>query len=169
MSTTMHAPGVRREGASRRTVRWLEAALVVLAAVLVGLVGWILVGAFTGTVADTESLVDDTAAAWTSADKEALATVYAPDALVTLSDESTYSGIEGIYAMAELLAATGGSVERVAPVTVEGEYAATYVAIGDGAGGSDTVLTVFQIRDGTIVRHWDLLPGATPPLTNVAP
>lgn len=169
MSTTMHAPGVPRRDTSRRTLHWLEAAIAVLAAALVGLVVWVLVGAFTGPVADTENLVDDTAAAWSSADRDALAAVYAPDALVTLANGSTYSGIDGISSMAQFTTALGASVERVAPVTVEGEYASTYVAIGNDTGGFDTVLTVFQIQDGKIVRQWDLLPGSTPPLTNVAP
>jgi hypothetical protein len=52
-------------------------------------------------------------------------------------------------------------VERVAPATVEGQFASTFIRYT--GLGSGTFLSVCQIKDGKILRVWGYQPGETPP------
>jgi hypothetical protein len=58
--------------------------------------------------------------------------------------------------------------ERIAPVSVEGDYATTFARFGVPAQGQEptTFLMVYQLRDGKIARLWQLLPGQSVPLDN---
>lgn len=74
----------------------------------------------------------------------------------------TYAGVNAIRALVD----GSFSAERVAPVTVDGDVATTFVKLTSGAE-TGTTLSVFQINDGKIVRQWNFVPGQTPPFDNV--
>jgi hypothetical protein len=92
--------------------------------------------------------------------------LYAPDAVIAGADGTTMTGSGAIGAAASSGAASSLKVERVAPVTVEGDLSATFVRLTDATGWDVTVLTVLQTKDDKIVRHWDIEDGLTPPLDN---
>lgn len=57
-------------------------------------------------------------------------------------------------------------MERVAPVTLDGDFATTFVKI-TGVGIDETpVVTVFQLEDGKILRQWGFGIGMTEPFDN---
>ena len=146
--------------------RWLVA-VVVLAVALVGLGTWMIVDHYTGgdtATNDATTLIDNVNTAFTTNDASALPTYYADNAVIrSLGQE--YVGLESIQS----LASGTWQVERIAPVTVNGEYATTFVRLTAGDQAT-TAVTTFQIRDGMIVRQWGFAIGETPPFTNaVAP
>ena len=61
--------------------------------------------------------------------------------------------------------ASGLRVERIAPVTVEGDVATTFTRYTE-PGLTGTFLAALQIRDGKILRIWGFEPGITPPFDN---
>jgi hypothetical protein len=145
---------------------WLVA-VVVLAAALVGVGAWLLVDRYTGSDSATKeatTLIDNVNTAFTTNDASALPTYFASNAVIrSLGQE--YVGLNAIQS----LASGTWQVERIAPVTVNGEYATTYLRLtaGDQAG---TSVTTFQIKDGKIVRQWGFALGTTSPFDNaVAP
>ena len=162
MSTTYAPPAhARRPHVSRWVV-----AIAVLAAALVGLGVWALVDRSSGSGAteDATTLIDDVDAAWSAGDTSALSALYANDAVVrSLGD--TF-GAKAISSGALGPPVAGFHVERVAPVTREGDFATTFVKIS-GIGLDETpVLAVFQLKDGKIVRHWGFGMGTTTPFDN---
>ena len=141
-------------------------AVVVLSAALVAVGGWMVFDNYTGgdtATQDATSLIDDVNTAFTTNDAAALASYYAPDAVVRslgLNDEE-YTGIAEIQSMAS----GTWQVERIAPVTVEGEFATTFVRLHAG-DQSWTGVETFQIKDGRIVRQWSFALGETAPFDN---
>jgi hypothetical protein len=99
--------------------------------------------------------------AFSTGDKNQISALYAKDAVIW-SMVATYTGVGAIRKLAD------GSFtpERVAPVTLHGDFATTYVkltAVGVEAG---TTLSVFEIKDGKILRQWNFAAGTTPPFDN---
>ena len=139
---------------------WLVA-VIALAAALIGLAAWVLVDRYAGTdpAAEATALVDDWIAA-VNADYPADA--LAP--LITSDFEVRTSG--DVYTADEFLARATSPVgaERIAPVTVEGDFATTYSTLS-GLPGT-THLTVFQFEEGKISRLWSFQLGSTPPFDN---
>lgn len=172
MSTTMRAPEV---GTAPPVHRHLTTALWIvvgaLAAALVALGAWMLVDRYTGPQADATALVDDLTAAWTAGDAAAIQDVYTADAIVVDAWGGQMTRTSGILADLATAHALGFQVERIAPVTVEGDYASSFFRYSTPAGEEGTLATIFQLRDGMILRQWDFEPGVTAPLTNtrVAP
>ena len=148
---------------------WLVA-VVVLAAALVALGTWVIVDRYTGPSHDATTLVDDLSAAWSTGDVDALGSLYTSDAVAIFGNEETVSGLKAITDGVPTVVAEGLTVERVAPVTVEGDFASTFVRYTTNSGQEGTLLAVFQLQDGKIVRHWDFELGLSAPFDNaVAP
>ena len=61
--------------------------------------------------------------------------------------------------------ASGLRVERIAPVTVEGDFATTFNRYTE-PGLTGTMLATLQLEDGKILRIWGFEPGVTPPFDN---
>jgi hypothetical protein len=148
---------------------WLVA-VVVLAAALIGLGAWVLVDRYTGGSTATEnatSLIDNFNAAISRNDGKAIAALLTSDAVFFQRGSS----LSGANAIAKLIAGHAGakSVTRIAPVSVNGEYATTFIHFR-GLGGVEDwpQLEVFQIKDGKIARIWGFLLGETPPFENIA-
>jgi len=158
MVMTTHVPEihVRR----LRVNVWLVA-VVALAAALVALGAWVLVDRYAGTdpAAEATALVDDWNAA-VNAD-------YPADALAPLitSDFETWTTGGDLYTADEFLALATSPLgaERIAPVTVEGDFATTYVKVSALA---DPLIAVYQLKDGRIFRLWAFELGSTPPFDN---
>jgi hypothetical protein len=169
MSTTMRAPEV---GTAPPVHRHLTTALWVvvgvLAAALVALGAWMLVDRYTGPEADATALVDDLTAAWTAGDEVAIQDLYTTDAIVLTAWGGQMTRMPGILEYLANAQDIGLQLERVAPVTVEGDYASTFVRYSTPAGEEGILATIFLLRDGMILRQWDFEPGVTAPLTNTA-
>ncbi len=140
---------------------WLVA-VVGLAAALVALGTWVLVDRYAGGDSATQeatALVDDWNAA-VNAD-------YPADALAPLitSDFEVWT-LGDFYTADEFLSRATSPVgaERIAPVTVEGDFATTYSTLSVLPG--TTHLTVFQFEEGKVSRFWNFQLGSTPPFDN---
>jgi hypothetical protein len=134
-----------------------------LAAALVALGTWVLVDRYAGgdgATPDATALIDDLNTAFSTGDANAIPSLYAGDAVIWSMGE-TYAGVNAIRALAD----GSFTAERVAPVTVDGAVATTFVKLTSGAE-TGTTLSVFQIDDGKIVRQWNFVPGQTPPFDN---
>ena len=170
MSTTMQTPGV---GTARPEHRHLTALLWVvvgvLAAALVALGAWMIVDRYTGPEADATALVDDLTAAWGAGDVSAVQDVYTTDAIVVTAWGSQFTRLNQIMAEVPAAAAIGLEFERIASVTVEGDFASTFLSYRTAAGEEGTVVSVYQLQDGKILRQWDFEPGVTAPLDIAAP
>jgi hypothetical protein len=154
------APPVHRH---LTTALWIVVG--VLAAALVALGAWMVVDRYTGPEADAAAVFDDLTSAWSSYDTAAVRSLYAPGAVLIGADGSTYTGAANIAANVPGAKLVNMKVERIAPVTVEGDMSATFVAMTSNAVNA-TWLTVLQTKDGKILRHWDFQAGMTPPLDN---
>lgn len=144
----------------RRHVSLWLVAVIGLAAALIGLAAWVLVDRYAGTdpAAEATALVDE----WNAAvNAENSADALAP--LITSDFEARTSG--NFFTGDEFLAAATHQVgaERIAPVTVEGDFAMTYSTLSVRPG---THLTVFQFEEGKILRFWSFQLGSTPPFDN---
>ena len=148
---------------------WLVA-VIALAAALVALGSWVLIDRYGGAESDpATALVDDLYAAATARDPDAFASLLTADAVLEDGAGDRVSAAEAVQGIAQFPA----TVERVAPVTVEGDFAATYVRDTMreergllSEGETITTLVVFQLRDGKIARMWEFLPGVTKPFDN---
>lgn len=139
----------------------LAAALVTL----VALFSWVLIDRYTGPEHDATTLIDDLNAAWSAGDAEAVATFFAPDAVMTRDDGQQTVGVEAISGLVPITEASDFQVERVAPVTVEGDFATTFMQYTSVSAGG-TQVGVFQLEEGKILRYWFFKLGATPPFDN---
>lgn len=144
---------------------WLVA-VVGLAAALIGLGAWVLVDRYAGGSSATEkaaTLIDKSNLAISTGDKAAISTFFAKDAVIrSIGAGETYTGVNAIRNLAD------GSFtpERVAPVTMHGDFATTYVHLTAVTGEEGTTLSVFEIKDGKILRQWNFRAGVTPPFDN---
>lgn len=143
---------------------WLVA-LIALAAAVVGLGTWMIVDRYTGGDTATQNattMIDDVNTAFTTGDANALDSLYASNAVIrSFGTNETYVGVAAISELAD----GSFTVERISPVTVNGEYATTFVKLTSG-GQNVTTISVFQIQDGKVVRQWNFAPGQTPPFDN---
>jgi ketosteroid isomerase-like protein len=167
MSTTMRVPEVGTAPPVHRhltTALWIVVG--VLAAALVALGAWMVVDRYTGAEADATALVDDVAAAWSSYDADGIRAGYTTDAALVTAWGSSFTGMDELIGNVETSMSMGFDVERIAPVTVEGDYAMTFMRYSTSAGEEGTLATIFQLRDGMVARQWDFEPGVTVPLNN---
>ncbi|HZD87606.1 MAG TPA: nuclear transport factor 2 family protein [Gaiellaceae bacterium] len=170
MATHAHPVGVRRA----RFDPW-HVAVVVLAAVVVGLGAWVVVDKTTGgggtvTASDATALIDNFNAAAMANDGAKAMTMMTPNAVLWSNGDVT----TGAKAWAGAIDTTPSLVvERVAPVTVEGNYALTFANYGVPGLGYQVVKSVFiyQLRDGKIAKLWTFVPGeaGSAPLDKVQP
>lgn len=170
MSTTMRAPEVGTAPPVHRhltTALWIVVG--VLAAALVALGTWMLVDRYTGPEYDAATKIDDAATAWSSYDVEGVKALYTPDAVLVTAWGSSFAGTAELVGNVASARSVGFDVERIAPVTTEGDYATTFMRYHTAAGDEGTVVSVFQLRDGKILRQWDFEPGVTAPLTDAVP
>lgn len=157
---TTYVPGVH---VRRRHVNVWLVTVIGLTAALIGLAAWVLVDRYAGTdpAAEATALVDDWIAA-VNAD-------YPADAIAPLitSDFEVWT-LGNFYTADEFLTRATSPVgaERIAPVTVEGDFATTYSTLSVLPGS--TQLTVFQFEEGKISRFWNFQLGSTPPFDNAA-
>lgn len=144
---------------------WLVA-VVGLAAALIALGAWVIVDRTTGGNSATEkaaTLIDKSNLAIATGDKNAISTFFAKGAVMrSIGTGETYAGLNAIRNLAN------GSFtpERVAPVTMHGGFATTYVRLTTAGGQTGTTLSVFEIKDSKIVRQWNFQAGVTPPFDN---
>ena len=160
MTTYPHHVDVRRPHVNY----WLIA-VVGLAAALVALGAWVLVDHYSGgggATQDATTLIDKTSTAFSTGDANAIPSLYAKNAVIrSIGVGETYVGVNAIRPLAD----GSFTVVRVAPVTVNGEYATSFMRLST-PGWSAMSISVFQIKDGKIVRQWNFVPGQTPPFDN---
>jgi uncharacterized protein (TIGR02246 family) len=147
--------------------RWLVLAVVVVVA------GTTFIAAVPRTSKDPTSLIDRRNAAWNNGDTSAVASLYAPNAVLTFINSSTYVGRAAITAQIKDSYRCKNHTKRVSPVSVHGTFAATFMSDSSTSKDADcqftaTYLSVYQIKAGKVVREWYLLPGYTSPLNNAA-
>lgn len=165
--STTHAPPVH---AHRVHFDPWHVAVVVLAAALVALGAWVVydnVTAGDSATADATALIDDFSAAATANDGAKAMTMLTPDAVVWSNGDV----MTGAKAVGEEISSTPTlTMERVSPVTVEGDYAMTFVRYGVPGLGYEPTTSVFvyQLRDGKIARSWSFVTGVTEPFDNIA-
>jgi hypothetical protein len=138
---------------------WLVA-VVGLAAALIGLASWVVVDRYAGGSSATDkatTLIDKSAAAFSTGDQSAISTFFANDAVIW-SMGDTYSGLPAIRNLAD----GTFTAERVAPVTMHGDFATTYVHLTPVVGPAGTTLSVFEIKDGKILRQWNFTTTTSP-------
>lgn len=146
---------------------WLVA-VVGLAAALVGSGAWVIVDRYTGGGGATDNataLIDESNAAISNADAAALSSLYTRNAEITRDDGGVTVGAEAIGALAPMTKMVSYRVWRVAPVSVEGDFATTFLQY-TSATGEGTDIAVYQFREGKILRMWFFKLGTTPPFTN---
>jgi hypothetical protein len=165
--STTHAPPVH---AHRLHFDPWHVAVVVLAAALVALAAWVVIDNVTGGDSATEdatALIDDFNAAAMANDGAKAMTMMTSDAVLWSNGDV----ISGAQAWADAIDTTPTlTLDRLAPVTVEGDYATTFVNYGvPGVGlGPTPSVFVYQLRDGKIAKAWTFVIGVTPPLDTVA-
>ena len=166
MSTT-HAPPVH---AHRVHFDPWHVAVVVLAAGLIALAAWVVIDSVTGGDSATEdatALIDDFSAAASANDGATAMTMMTDDAVLWSNGDV----IAGAQAWADAIDTTPTlTLERIAPVSVEGDYATTFVRYGVPGVGLEptTAIGVYQLRDGKVARAWYLLPGIGEPMLDIA-
>lgn len=144
---------------------WLVA-VVGLAAALVGLASWVLVDRYAGGSSAAENattLLDNFNAATTRGDAKAATALVTSDFVLS----SAGTTIAGPKAFAnEIGPHDGMTVDRIAPVSVNGDYATTFIHFRVAGIVDSPMLAVFQIRDGKVARLWTFVPGQTAPFTS---
>jgi SnoaL-like protein len=159
--STMHAPRVH---VHRPHVNLWFVAVLGLAAGLIALGSWVLVDRYTGSNAtkDATTLIDRFDAAFNARDANALAALMAPNVQMrSLGDVAS-----GRDTIANGIASQAiAKMERVSPVTVNGEFATHFERYTE-PGATGTFVSVFQIRNGKILRIWGYQPGLTAPFDN---
>ena len=97
-------------------------------------------------------IVDDLNAAVNAGDAEAVRALFAPDAVIQVSTGDQIAGLDEVVTTALIPHGVGLRVERIAPVTTEGNAAATFIKYSNGSEGVE--LIVFRFKDRKIVRQW---------------
>lgn len=165
MSTT-YAPQIHTR---RPHVNVWLVAVIGLTAALVALGAWVIVDRYAGgntATENTTSLMDDLYAASSAQDAHAVSAVVAPN-VVLWSNGTTISGRKAF--VNEVMTTPGLQMERTAPVTVEGDFASTFLAFTvPGVVNRGLTAETVQIKNGKIYRIWDFGIGVTPPFTSTA-
>jgi len=155
-----------RVGLRRVTPGLLAAA--VLAGVLIGVGTWELVDrAVTdnSAKADATALIDELSVAVERHDADAVAALVTPD-IVVRSGAVTVTGVRAIRGLAST---PGAKLDRTAPVSVNGDFATTFMDVtAPGGLGHRDAVAVLQLEDGKVARLWAFVLGSTPPLDNAA-
>lgn len=144
--------------------RALIALVLLLAAALVGLGAWTIVDRGDGG-SEAQGLWDDALAAWSSHDRDAIESLYAPDAqLRTVGPRGgTFTGNKAIGAFAFFFDVEGIELARVSDVASTGELGVSFGRQTTTMGGPpETVLNVIQVRAGRIARQWSFWLGTSP-------
>ena len=153
----------------RPHVNWPLVAIVGLAAALIGLGSWVLVDRYAGgggATQDATTLIDRFNAAVSANDAKAASALLTFDVEVWMPSGSKIVGPKGFatYALGP-----GLHVQRTAPVTVEGDFATTFVSFtlpSTQAGQQGHAVMVFQLAGGKISRAWIFQLGVTKPFDN---
>ena len=133
---------------------WLVA-VIVLAAGLVALGTWTLVDRYTGSDSEAAQIIDELNAAVNAGDVKALRALFASDVVFEAGagpGSVKAEGREKAVNAALIPHAVGLRLTRIATVSREGDYAATFTRYTNGSVGVE--LVVFQFRDGKIVGQW---------------
>ena len=163
----MDAPPVREHHRPHISL-WLVAE-VGLAAGLIALGSWVLVDRYTGgggATHDATTLIDDSIAAATPTTAKAATALLTSDVEVWMPSGVKIEGAKG-YARYAL--GPGLHLERTAPVTVDGDFATTFVTFTlptMKAGQEGRAVAVFQLKGGKIFRVWYFQLGVTEPFDN---
>lgn len=141
-----------RAGTRAPAVPWLIGAILILVVAVIGL-GAVLAAPMV-TTSPTTGLIDRNIAAWNAFDEATIRDVYAEDAFIFASSESTpvAKGIDEVVSLARW---GGFSIERLGPVIERSSLAWYPVHISttyDVAG--DIAVIVLELRDGRIAQHW---------------
>jgi hypothetical protein len=147
------------------------AAAVVLAAALVVLGSWLAADrhpAPSGAEQEATTTLDSFYAAVNRpAPKQAAITrLLASDAVLWTNGDK----VVGARRIADRIAGMSGlTITRLAPVTVWGKFATTFVDYSVPAPGIEAqMVEVVQLRHGKIFRVWEFALGVTPPFVNAA-
>jgi ketosteroid isomerase-like protein len=160
-----HAPSVH---AHRPHVNPWLVAVIALSAALVALAAWVIVDNYTGgdtATKDATALIDDFNAASSANDAAAAKALMTNDTVLWSNGDV----IKGADAWASAIAGTPGLiVERLSPVTVNGDYATTFArfAVTSLPGIDGPTIQVYQLENGKIARLWMFVPGMSQPLDN---
>ena len=144
-----HAPPihVRR----RRINPWLIS-VIAFAAGVVALSTWMLVDRATTSEPAAARIVDELNAAVNAGDADAVRALFAPDAVFQVSTGEQITGLDNVVNAVLIPHAVHVRLERVAPVSTEGNAAATFTGLSNGSEGVE--LGVFLFEDGKIARMW---------------
>jgi len=144
---------------------WLVA-VIGLSAALIGLGTWVIVDRTTGggggTASDAAALIDKFLVTANGNDANAIAALLTSDAGFFQRGNS----LTGANAIAKEIAAQQGSkaLKRIAPVTVNGDYATTFIHFYiPGVAEDWPQLEVFKFKNGKIAGVWGFLLGETAP------
>lgn len=168
MST--HAAGVHRH---RVHIDPWHLAVVLLGAAVIALGAWTVIdqtrGGSDSATKDATALIDNFNAAAVANDGAKARTMMTPDVVLTSNSDV----ITGAKAWADAVDTTPTLVlDRVAPVSVEGDYATTLIRYGVPGVGYEprTSVWLYQLREGKIARAWAFVTGvAGSPLHNALP
>lgn len=144
---------------------WLVA-VIGLAAALIGLGAWVIVDRTSGgggtATSDATALIDKWLVTANGNDAKAISALLTSDAGFFQRGDS----VTGANAIAKAIATQGGgkAITRIAPVTVNGDYATTFIHFYiPGVMEDWPQLEVFKFRDGKIAGIWGFLLGETDP------
>ena len=127
---------------------WLVAVLV-LSAGLVALGTWTIVDRSAESEPAATQIVDDLNAAVNAGDADALRSLFTPDAVFQVSTGEIVTGLDNVVNTALIPHAVRMQLERVGPVAIAGDSAASFINVS-GTGGME--LFVLQFKDGKIVQ-----------------
>ena len=148
-------------------VNWSLIAIVGLAAAFIGLGSWWLVDRYAGgggATHEATTLIDKWNAASSAHDASGLTALMTPSTVIW-TNGTKIVGSKAIRS--EIMGTPGLTAERIARVTVNGNYASTFVRFAVPAAGVDGPTTIlYQFKDGKLLRMWQFVPGLTPPLDN---
>ena len=150
---------------------WLVA-VVVLAAAFIGLASWVVVDRSAGDGGAPDgatAVIDRENAAWSAGDASTVSSLFAKDAVARLMGHP-FVGSQAIANHAAVASRFGGfRIARTSPVSVSGDFAVTLAEYGYGdISGLGELLSVYQFRDGKILREWRFKLGATEPFADPA-
>lgn len=143
-------------------------AIIALVAALAGSGAWVLVDRYTGgggAAQDTTVLIDKLNTAWSAGEAASVAPLYTSGAVLVRDDGHVTVGAKAIAGLVAATAANRFHVERVAPVSVNRDFATTLMRY-TSATDRGTLLAVFQVKKDRILRQWLFTFGRTAPFAN---
>jgi hypothetical protein len=150
----------------RPQLNWWLMAVIGLSAALIGLGTWVIVdhttGGGGGVPGDRAALIDKWLVTANGSDATAIAALLTKDAVFFQRGNVA----TGANTIAKVIASQGGgkSLTRIAPVTVNGAYATTFIHFYvPGVGEDWPQLEVFKFQGEKIAGIWGFLLGETTP------